>query len=245
MFILLISGFYSEQCAREYPLRCETGDMAGKHGRIDIGAKAYVFNDARLPLSGDWFSSAVGKSIVINAPDGGPEKMACANIEAEKEIVKYASIRTKSDFNLATFIEEVQAIMGVPEWFLFIDSRETVRLHGGGCIKIKLHFAGPQANRLEQDFSRLLRTGRLDAPSLYIPGYIAPPDRKPTLGYRECGGADSRKPSGSSSNTIKDLYKSLTGTSGGSRSSSPATLVILVTLLASTLAVAVLGGRTR
>ena len=42
-------------------------------------------------------------------------------------------------------------------------------------------------NKLEQDFSRLLRTGRLDSPSLDIPGYLAPASSRRKLPYRECG----------------------------------------------------------
>ncbi len=75
-------------------------------------------------------------------------------------------------------MEEVQAVMGIPEWFLFTDSRETKSLYGGRCIQIKLHFAGPAADRLEQDFNRLIRTGRLDSPSLQIPGFVPDPSRK-------------------------------------------------------------------
>ena len=77
--------------------------------------------------------------------------------------------------------------MGVPDWFLFTDSRETKPLHEGKCLQILLHFRGPHANKLEQDFSRLLRTGYLDGPSLDIPGYIHPASNRKKLPYRECG----------------------------------------------------------
>jgi hypothetical protein len=42
---------------------------------------------------------------------------------------------------------------------------------------------------MEQDFSRLIATGRLDEPTLYIPGYINP-KRKKTLGFRTCNVRD-------------------------------------------------------
>ena len=32
-------------------------------------------------------------------------------------------------------MEEVQAVMGVPEWFLYTDSRETKALYGDKCIQ--------------------------------------------------------------------------------------------------------------
>ncbi len=213
------TNYYAQECGPDYPLRCEVGDMSGKHGRIEVGAKAFVFNDPNLPLSGDWYQSALGKSIVVLTPDGGGERMACANIEEEKNIVKQASILTKSGFNLATFMEEVRAVMGVPDWFLYLDSRRTRRVHGGKCVQIKIHFAGPQANRLEQDFARLLRTGKLAQPSIYIPGYVPPVERKTSLGYRECGSSD-KKQSSSKSSSIRDLYNSLTGGGGGHSSAS-------------------------
>lgn len=79
--------------------------------------------------------------------------------------------------------------MGLPEWFLHIDSRTTQILHGGACVAFKIHFKGPKAHQMEQDFSRLIATGRLDEPTLYIPGYINP-KRKKTLGYRTCSVRD-------------------------------------------------------
>ena len=67
--------------------------MSGKHGPIGVGGRAKVVNDVNLPLEGDgWFNTAIGKSVVIHTPDGGADRMACANIEAEKEIVKTATI---------------------------------------------------------------------------------------------------------------------------------------------------------
>ena len=44
--------------------------------------------------------------------------------------------------------------------------------------QIKLHFGGPDANKLEQDFNKLLRTGKLHGPSVFIPGFVADPNRK-------------------------------------------------------------------
>ena len=178
-------GFYSEQCSRRVPLRCEVGDLSGRHGKISIGARAYVFNDPNLNFFGDWFHTALGKSIVVKDDNGLP--LACATIEPDKDIIKYAVIKTLSGFNLAVFMEEVQSVMGVPDWFLFTDSRETKVLHEGRCLQVLLHFRGPHANKLEQDFSRLLRTGRLDGPSLAIPGYVQPVGSPTKLPYRECG----------------------------------------------------------
>lgn len=79
--------------------------------------------------------------------------------------------------------------MGIPEWMMDIDARKTKTLHNGACIQMIMHFKGPQAHHLEQEFSRLLANGRLDAPSLYIPGYFDK-KRKPTVSYKTCGVRD-------------------------------------------------------
>jgi len=201
-------GFYREECSERVPLRCQVGDLSGRHGPISIGSRAYVFNDANLPLSGDWYNNAVGKSIVIHGPNGASDvSMACANIEPDKDIIKYAVIRTVGGFNLAKFMEDVQGVMGVPEWYLFTDSRNTKLLHEGRCLQILLHFRGPHANQLEQDFSKLLSTGKQEKPSLAIPGYFPPTRRKTKLGYRECASRGINKKSkydfGGSANSIK------------------------------------------
>ena len=198
----------------------QVGDLSGRHGRIAVGGNAYVFNDEHLPLSGDWFMSALGKSVVIHNPDGGTDRMACANIEEEKDIVKVAAVRAKAGFSLDQFMEDVRGVMGVPDWFLYLDARETKWLDS--CVRVKLHFAGPHANRLEQDFSRLLRTGKLDTPSLMIPGYVPDVERKTTLGYRSCHNGDNRPKK--TSNYINDLYHSLTGGYGDSGAEQASTL---------------------
>lgn len=84
--------------------------------------------------------------------------------------------------------------MGIPEWMLTVDSRKTKSLHNDNCIQFLLHFKGPIANKLEQDFSRLLASGRLDSPSLYIPGYINT-KRKTKISYKQCGVRDPNEKS--------------------------------------------------
>lgn len=92
-------------------------------------------------------------------------------------------------FFSAQFIDDVRQVMGIPEWFLTVDSRKTRNLHSNACVQLLLHFKGPIANQLEQDFSRLLSLGKLDAPSLFIPGYINT-KRKSKISYKQCGMRD-------------------------------------------------------
>lgn len=58
----------------------------------------------------------------------------------------------------------------------------------------KLCFQGPLANQLEQDFARLLSTGKLESPTLSIPGYINT-NRKSTISYKQCGTRDPNEKS--------------------------------------------------
>lgn len=57
-------------------------------------------------------------------------------------------------------------------------------------VYVLLQWTGPQANQLEQDFSRLLANGHLASPSLYNPGYVPSSKRKTHLSYRPCGSRD-------------------------------------------------------
>lgn len=80
--------------------------------------------------------------------------------------------------------------MGVPEWFLSVDSRKITILHNGACIQMLIHFKGPLAHQMELDLSRLIAGARLDTPTLNIVGY-AVPNRKKLLSYRVCGVRES------------------------------------------------------
>lgn len=52
-----------------------------------------------------------------------------------------------------------------------------------------VHFMGPKAHQIEMDLTKLLSTGRLDAPSVSTPGFDDPL-RKKTLAYKQCSVQD-------------------------------------------------------
>ncbi|XP_008545809.1 uncharacterized protein LOC103570004 [Microplitis demolitor] len=183
---------YRQECGPDQPFRCHVGDLSARLGPINIGLERKVFVDGNFPLEGT--VSALGKSIVILDQDFGSQRFACANIEPDNDIVKYANIRRPPRFVVAQFLEDVRKVMGIPEWMLSIDSRKTKILHNGACIQFLLHFRGPIANRLEIDFSKLISTGKLNEPSLSIPGYVHT-KRKKTLGHRQCGTRDPNEKS--------------------------------------------------
>ncbi|KAJ8944218.1 hypothetical protein NQ318_014580 [Aromia moschata] len=188
----LNEDLYRQECGPENPLRCHVGDLSARLGTIDIGVKRKVFTDSNFPLEGD--VTAIGRSIVILTPNRGGDRFACANIEPDYDIIKYANIEKPPRFVVAQFIEDVSAVMGIPEWFLTVDSRKTKNLHNNACVQLLLHFKGPIAGKLEQDFSRLLSIGKLEAPSLYIPGYINE-KRKSKISYKQCGVRDPNEKS--------------------------------------------------
>ncbi|KAL3268164.1 hypothetical protein HHI36_007291 [Cryptolaemus montrouzieri] len=183
----LNTELYEQECGPENPLRCHVGDLSARLGTIDIGLKRKVFTDSNFPLEGD--VSAIGKSIVILSPNRRPERFACANIEPDYDIIKYANIEKPPRFVLAQFIDDIRDVMGIPEWFITVDSRKTKILHNNACVQLLLHFKGPLANKIEQDFNRLLLVGKLEAPTLYVPGYINE-KRKTKISYQQCGVRD-------------------------------------------------------
>ncbi|XP_012172349.1 uncharacterized protein LOC100643910 isoform X1 [Bombus terrestris] len=201
----LNDDLYRQECGSDLPLRCYVGDISGRLGPIDIGLQRQVFTDSNFPLAGT--VSAMGRSIVIFDKNFGTDRFACANIEPDNDIVKYTNIRKPPRFVVAQFLEDVRKIIGVPDWMLSIDTRKTKILHSGACIQFLMHFRGPIASTLEQDFNKLISTGRLDTPSLYIPGYV-PTKRKATLGYRQCGNQDPNDKS-NNSYSIQNKHTSL------------------------------------
>ncbi|CAH0597827.1 unnamed protein product [Chrysodeixis includens] len=178
---------YNQECGADNPLRCDVGDLTARLGTINIGGERQMFMDSNFPLEGA--VSAVGRSIVIFGPERSAERFACANIEPDKDIIKYVNIMKPPRFVLGMFLSEMRAVLGAPAWMVAVDARRTRALHAGACVQLLLHFTGPHANRLELDFTKLLASGRLDSPSIFIPGYVNT-KRKRTTSYRQCGTTD-------------------------------------------------------
>lgn len=65
---------------------------------VDIGGERQMFMDSNFPLEGP--VSAVGRSIVIFGPERSAERFACANIEPDKDIIKYVNIMKPPRFVL-------------------------------------------------------------------------------------------------------------------------------------------------
>lgn len=87
------------------------------------------------------------------------------------------------------FLEEVWLFLNEPEWMITVDVRKVALLHNGACVQMLLHFRGPLAHRLEQDFAHLVETGRVET---YTPTISTNPKRKKMFSYRTCRNASNK-----------------------------------------------------
>ncbi|OXA38086.1 uncharacterized protein LOC110862045 [Folsomia candida] len=222
--------FYAQECSPESPLRCDVGDVSGRLGPISIGENKFILADPNLPLSGP--AAVLGRSLIIHAPNKGVDRLACANIDPDKDIIKYANIRKLNNFLLDEFIDEVRKVLGVPDWMLTYDNRQTKDVYGGECIQMLFHFRGPVADRIEQDFDRLLNGREISRPSLEIPGVQNPPTRKSKLPYRTCS---NRRPSSQLTNSLglDTVPKFPSGSSSASRGVAISSVGVLLSVLLS------------
>ncbi|XP_074640969.1 uncharacterized protein LOC141898776 [Tubulanus polymorphus] len=68
---------YSAACNKDSELRCQLGNLAGKHRNIDIGGgNRYFFTDVLMPLSGPM--SIIGRTVDVHNPDGS--RLSCADV---------------------------------------------------------------------------------------------------------------------------------------------------------------------
>lgn len=217
----LNTELYESECGPDNPLRCYVGDVGARLGPINLNGERATFTDSNFPLEG--VVSAVGRSIVIFGPDHSKERFACANIEPDHNIIKYINVERPPRFVLAQFLEDVRHVMGLPEWMLAVDNRKTKVIHGGACMQMIMHFMGPKAHQIELDMSRLLSSGRLDAPSVSTPGFDDQKRRK-TLSYRIC----SVKDPNDKKKTSKRKNEFSFSFSGGNPRSSPQRITLLI-----------------
>lgn len=107
---------YRQECGPENPLRCYVGDLSARLGTIDLGLQRKVVVDSNLPLEGP--VSAIGRSIVIMSPNKRPERFACANIEPDYNIIKYANIEKPPRFVLYVYSHNNKLLSFVFNLFL-------------------------------------------------------------------------------------------------------------------------------
>lgn len=53
------------------------------------------------------------------------------------------------------FLDEIREVMGIPEWFLTVDSRKTNILYNGACVQLYVHFKGPLITTIQKIVGKL------------------------------------------------------------------------------------------
>ncbi|CAL1273465.1 unnamed protein product [Larinioides sclopetarius] len=148
---------YKTECGLENPYRCEMGDVSGRHGPLTIGLGKRVFTDVNLPLVGNY--SVMGRSIVIFAKDGSTNKLSCANILPDIHLIRHVTVKKNPGFTVARFMEHMRDLLDTKEWLVVQDVQSQREILDGQCIQLTVHFYGPDAHRLQIEFSNLINLG--------------------------------------------------------------------------------------
>lgn len=131
---------YKKDCSRSNPMRCEMGDLTGKHGALTVGSKKLVLTDENLPLSGNF--SIMQRSIVIFDKKGSNTKLACANIKPDVHLISSVAVRRHPSFTVATFMDHMRHVLGTSSWLVSADLESVKLILDGECVQITIHFYG-------------------------------------------------------------------------------------------------------
>lgn len=131
---------YQKDCSPANPLRCEMGDMTGKHGHLTIGSKRLVLADENLPLTGNF--SIMHRSIVIMDKKRSNLKLACANIKPDAHLVSSVAVRRHPSFTVATFMDHMRQVLDTSSWLVSADLESVKLILDGECVQITIHFYG-------------------------------------------------------------------------------------------------------
>ena len=131
---------YRKDCSKINPMRCEMGDMSGKHGTLTIGSKRMVLEDDNLPLTGNF--SVMGRSVVIFDKNRNNLKLACANIKPDLHLVTSVAIRRTPSFTVSRFMDHMRDLLGTKPWLVSAELESVKLIVDGECIQITIHFYG-------------------------------------------------------------------------------------------------------
>lgn len=132
--------YYKTDCNPHNILRCEMGDLTGKHGPLVIGGKRIQISDENLPLVGNF--SIINRSLVIFTEKRNNLKMACANIKPDVHLVSSIAVRRHPTFTVARFMDHVRDSLESAPWLISPDLDQTKLIINGECIQISIHFYG-------------------------------------------------------------------------------------------------------
>ncbi|XP_068745226.1 uncharacterized protein [Montipora capricornis] len=153
-----LSGTYKTSCLSNNMMRCEVGDLSGKHARLNVGFGKQFFTDPDLPLFGEM--SVVGRGIVVHAKNGGSARLACGTIKPVKSLYVEKSLQyvQGAGFSRKTFARTVSAILDMPTWRIFYIRKEESNIQG--CVTVKFGIIGneKQVREPSQAFDFILRS---------------------------------------------------------------------------------------
>ncbi|GFT01177.1 putative RNA-directed DNA polymerase from transposon X-element [Nephila pilipes] len=148
---------YKSECNIDNPYRCEMGDLSGRLGPMEIGTGRRVFTDVNLPLVGNY--SVMGRSIVIFQKEGQRNKLSCANILPDIHLVRLVTVKKNPGFTVSRFMEHMRQQLDTKDWLVVQDTQSQREILDGQCVQLTIHFYGPDAHRLQIEFSNLINLG--------------------------------------------------------------------------------------
>ncbi|KAG8188407.1 hypothetical protein JTE90_007983 [Oedothorax gibbosus] len=131
---------YKLECTIENPYRCQMGDLSGRHGALEIGTGRKVLTDVNLPLVGNY--SVMGRSIVIFAKDGSPNKLACANIVPDIHLIRHVTVKKNPGFTVIRFMNHMRDLLETKDWLVVQDTQSQRDILEGQCVQLTVNFYG-------------------------------------------------------------------------------------------------------
>lgn len=129
---------YKKDCSPHNQLRCEMGDLSGKHGPLTIGGHRAVLTDVNLPLAGNF--SVMRRSIVLFDKNG--LKLACANILPDVHLVTSVAIKRHPSFSVDRFLDHMRSSLQTAAWLVAGEVDSLRSILDGECVQITIHFYG-------------------------------------------------------------------------------------------------------
>lgn len=135
-----LEGTYKSTCFSSNMLRCEVGDLSGKHAMLNVGTGQSFYTDPDLPLFGEM--SVIGRGVVVHAENAGGARLACASITPVPSLyvektLKYVKGAT---FSRVNFTKKISAALKIPSWRLFYIRTEDSEVQD--CVTVKFGIIG-------------------------------------------------------------------------------------------------------
>ncbi|XP_062511965.1 uncharacterized protein LOC134187802 isoform X3 [Corticium candelabrum] len=153
-----LMGNYLVDCNKQNQLRCELGDLSGKHGRYTIESVSsnkgrQLSQDIDLPLFGP--TSVAFRSIVIHDPNAGDPRLVCATLYPDGYRPYAVTFMKPTTVNKMKIQEAIASGLGIQTadvMYLTVHTQDV-------CASASFAVLGTVANTLKSDFESSLVTG--------------------------------------------------------------------------------------